>query len=116
MTVPQKSNALSPSQHSPYNVPAGYSLGANLSRLTKTKESKVPRPSDPILKWFRDMMNERGINVASLANSTNLPKADVRKALSGQSDMTLDQLIQFSEALGLSQEELVALDLRSAQI
>ena len=71
----------------------------------------VSRPSDPILKWFRDMMKDRGLNTAALANSTNMPKADVRKALSGQSDMTLDQLIQFSEALGLTQEELGAMDL-----
>ena len=73
----------------------------------------MSRPSDPILKWFRDMMNERGMNIASLAKSLGQPKGVIRKVLSGQSDMTLDQLIQFSEALGLSQEDLAAVDLHA---
>jgi plasmid maintenance system antidote protein VapI len=60
------------------------------------------------------MLVDKGINTSVLAKSTNLPKAEIRNALSGKADMTLDQLISFSEALGLSQEDLVAVQLPAA--
>jgi hypothetical protein len=71
----------------------------------------LSRPSDPILRWFRKILKERDVNIAMLAKKIHIPRARVRGILSGKEDMSLDQLIQFSEALGLSQEDLAAADL-----
>jgi hypothetical protein len=73
----------------------------------------LSRPSEPILQWFRKILKDKDLNVASLAKECDLPRQQVRKALSGKEPMTLDQLILFSDALGLSQEDLAISNLPS---
>lgn len=51
--------------------------------------------------------------MANLAKQCELPRPQVRKILSGKEAMTLDQLILFSDALGLSQEDLALSNLPS---
>jgi len=57
------------------------------------------------------MMKDRDVNVAMLAKQIDLSRAEVRRVLSGKEDMSLDQLILFSDGLGLSQSDLAASEL-----
>lgn len=63
------------------------------------------RPSDPILNWLRQTLQERQMNVAALAQLTGEKRNTVRHVLAGQEPLTVDQLIQWTRALDLKIED-----------
>lgn len=66
----------------------------------------MTRPSDPLLKWLRAQLDSRGMNTASLATKLGMPRADVRRVLTGAEPMTVDDLLRISEAVGLTAEDM----------
>jgi transcriptional regulator with XRE-family HTH domain len=68
----------------------------------------MTRPSAPLLEWLRDMLKQKGLNTAHLADASGLPRARVRKILSGAEDMTVDELMMLSDALQLDPSDLSA--------
>jgi len=66
----------------------------------------MSRPSAPLLSWLRNMLKEKGLNTARVAESTGLPRARLRKVLAGTADMTVDELMLLSEALELDPTDL----------
>ncbi|MEZ4318271.1 MAG: helix-turn-helix transcriptional regulator [Myxococcota bacterium] len=66
----------------------------------------MPRPSAPLLSWLRDMLKQKGINTAHVADASGLPRARVRKILAGTEDMTVDELMLLSGTLELDPSDL----------
>jgi hypothetical protein len=69
----------------------------------------LKRPSDPLLRWMRERMQERKLSTAALAMSAGLPASRVRHVLSGQEPMTIDELLLFGKALDISPADFGAL-------
>ena len=61
----------------------------------------MARPSDPLLKLIRDLTQRKGLNTAALAHTAGLERGRLKKVLSVQEPMTVDELIQLSEGLEL---------------
>lgn len=66
----------------------------------------MSRPSDPLLSWLRNLINERGLNTAAIATRADLPRARMRKLLAGGEPMLVDELLKISEALELSPADM----------
>lgn len=66
----------------------------------------MPRPSEPLLAWLREMIDERGLNTAAVATRADLPRTRVRKLLSGKEPMLVDELLKISEALDLKPSDM----------
>lgn len=62
------------------------------------------RPSDALLRWLRAQVDARKENTSTLALKLNKQKAEVRRLLTGQDPLTVDDLILISEALGITEE------------
>lgn len=62
------------------------------------------RPSDSLLRWLRAQMDARKENTSSLAQKLNKSKSDLRRMLTGEDPLTVDDLIVISEALGITSE------------
>ena len=65
----------------------------------------MSRPSEPLLRWLRELLRERKVTSAALAESAKLPHAHVRKLLAGGEPMTVDELLQLTQALDLSPKD-----------
>jgi DNA-binding Xre family transcriptional regulator len=63
-------------------------------------------PSEPVLAWLRQLIDKRGLNTAEVAAKCELPRARVRKILTGAEPMTLDELLKISTALEISPGDL----------
>ena len=70
------------------------------------------RPSEPIIALILQVMNTQGINTATLAKKVGLDKRLLKKILSGQEVLTVDQLMLISAAIELSEEYLEQLNFR----
>ena len=66
----------------------------------------MSRPSEPLLAWLRDLIASRKLNTAAVANRAKLPRARVRKLLTGKVPMTVDELLMISQALDLSPSDM----------
>lgn len=66
----------------------------------------MSRPSEPLLRMIREVLRARGENTAGLAKQLGKTRADVRKLLSGEEPLTVDDLFRVSELLQLSPEDL----------
>jgi len=66
----------------------------------------VPRPSEPVLAWFRSALRKRDMNVAALAEKVGEKRSLVKRILAGKEPLTVDQLMSWTQELGLSMEEL----------
>ncbi|MEQ1500574.1 MAG: hypothetical protein ABMB14_00015 [Myxococcota bacterium] len=64
------------------------------------------RPSDPVLKWLRALVDSRGLNTASVAQKSGLPRARIRKILTGAEPMLVDELMVLSTALSISPKDM----------
>ncbi|MEQ1566972.1 MAG: helix-turn-helix transcriptional regulator [Myxococcota bacterium] len=62
----------------------------------------MAKGSEPVLAFLRGLLDKRGMNTAALATKCNLPRARVRKVLTGVEPMTLDELLAISTALEVS--------------
>ena len=66
----------------------------------------MARPSEPLLQWLRDILQKRGMNAAQVAQESGIKRSRVRRILSGTEPMTVDELLQISEALSLSPADM----------
>jgi hypothetical protein len=66
----------------------------------------MPRASDPVLGWLRTLIEKRGLNTAEVANKAKLPRARLRKILTGSEPMLVDELLQLSTALEISPTDM----------
>lgn len=66
----------------------------------------MTRPSEPLLAWLRDLLKQRGMNVARLASLADLPRARVRRVLAGAEPMLLDELLTLTQALEVQPSDL----------
>ena len=66
----------------------------------------MTRPSEPLLAWLREMIDQRGLNTAAVATRADLPRNHVRKLLSGKVPMLVDDLLKISEALDLKPSDM----------
>ncbi|MCB9684739.1 MAG: helix-turn-helix transcriptional regulator [Alphaproteobacteria bacterium] len=69
------------------------------------------RPSDQVLAWLRKIMTDRNVNTASLAERVSIPRARMRKLLSGAEPMLVDELLAISQALEISPADMGMPDL-----
>ncbi len=68
----------------------------------------MTRPSAPLLEWLRDMLKQKGLNTAHVADASGLSRSRVRKILAGTEDMTVDELMLLSDSLQLDPSDLTA--------
>lgn len=66
----------------------------------------MTRPSEPLLAWLREMIDQRGLNTAAVATRADLPRNRVRKLLAGKEPMLVDELLRISEALDLKPSDM----------
>ena len=66
----------------------------------------MSRPSDPLLRWLRDMLDKRDLTVGALSTRTGIGRSRLRKVLSGGESMNVDELLTISQALELDPSEL----------
>jgi transcriptional regulator with XRE-family HTH domain len=66
----------------------------------------MAKASEPVLAWLRTMLDKRGLNTAAVAEKAGLPRARVRKVLTGADDMTVDELLKLTTALQISPADL----------
>jgi transcriptional regulator with XRE-family HTH domain len=64
------------------------------------------RPSDPVLKWLRSLIESRGLNTAALAEKSKIPRQRLRRILAGGDAMLVDELMQVSNALQISPADM----------
>lgn len=62
----------------------------------------MSRPSDPLLRWLRQILKERSLSTPALAQQAGLERGRLRDLLAGQQPMTVDELLQISKVLSLS--------------
>lgn len=72
-----------------------------MMRLAKHGGS-LSRPSEPLLRWLRKLLQERKLTAAGLAEGAGIERQRVRHLLSGGEAMTVDELLQITKALDLS--------------
>jgi len=66
----------------------------------------MSRSSEPVLAWLRTMSEKRGLNTAALAGKCGLQRGRVRKILTGEEEMTLEELLKLTTALEISPGDL----------
>lgn len=71
----------------------------------------MARPSDQVLTWLRKIMADRKVNTAALAERVGIPRARMRKLLSGAEPMLVDDLLLVSQALDISPADMGVPDL-----
>jgi len=65
-----------------------------------------PSPSKAILTLILKVMQEQGLNTTALAKKTGLEKKALKRILSGQDILTVDQLMLISAAIQLQEQHL----------
>lgn len=66
----------------------------------------MPRPSDPLLGFLRDVIRRKSLTTQVLAEKTGLDRSVLKRRLSGTDAMTVDDLVLLSNALELGPDEL----------
>lgn len=61
----------------------------------------MARPSDELLRWLRSQLDAAGHNTATVAGHLGKPRPLVRKALTGEAPMELDDMVKITELLEL---------------
>ncbi len=64
------------------------------------------RPSEPLLAFLREAIRRKGLNTADLANRLSMDRIKLKHRLSGQEELTVDELISLSKALELTAAEM----------
>jgi len=64
------------------------------------------RPSAPLLALLRDTSKKKGLNTAALAQAANIDRKRLKHVLTGREPLTVDELIQISEAMEIGPEDL----------
>ncbi len=68
----------------------------------------MARPSDPLLQMLREALLKRGLSTTDLAARAGLSRAELKRRLAGQADLTVDEFITIAQALEL-QKDMAAL-------
>ena len=63
-------------------------------------------PSDALLTWLRDIINQKGLNTAAVADLSGLARPRVRRVLSGREPMLVDELLKLCEALEVTPSDM----------
>jgi hypothetical protein len=66
----------------------------------------VPRATDNLLALLRRLVQERGTNVAALAEKTGIARGRLKRVLTGSEPMLVEELVSVSTALDLQPHEL----------
>ncbi|MCB9663171.1 MAG: hypothetical protein H6732_03590 [Alphaproteobacteria bacterium] len=66
----------------------------------------MSHPTEPLLRWLRQQIDARGHTTASLAALLSRSRAEVRKLLTGQTPMLVEDLLALGEALELDASSL----------
>lgn len=64
------------------------------------------RPSEPLLALLRDVIRQKGITTAALAERTKIERSRLKHQLSGAEPLTVDEFITVAQALELTPEQL----------
>jgi DNA-binding phage protein len=83
---------------------------------SRQMEAIVARQSDGLLTWLRDLSRKRGLKTAALAEQSGVPRAHLRKAMSGAADMTVDELLKIMSALDVTPADMGLPDADGAQV
>jgi transcriptional regulator with XRE-family HTH domain len=59
----------------------------------------MARPSDSLLAFLRETITRRGMNTAALAEKAKIDRMGLKRRLSGQEDLTVDELIRIAGVL-----------------
>lgn len=70
----------------------------------------MARSTDNLLGLLRRLMQQRGIQVAALAEKTGIARGHLRKVLTGSQPMLVDELVAVSTALDIQPHELGVAD------
>lgn len=63
------------------------------------------KPSAGLLRQLRALMDARKLNTAAVAQALGRPRGEVRKLLTGGLPLTVDDLVEITQALGLTMED-----------
>lgn len=66
----------------------------------------MSRPSDALLRWLRSKLDEQGHKTAAIAKKLEKGRKETRAMLTGSAPMTVDELMQLTEMLNLSPEDM----------
>ncbi len=66
----------------------------------------MARSTENLLTLLRRLMQQRGVQVAALAEKTGIPRAHLRRVLAGSEPMLVDELVSVSTALDLQPQDL----------
>jgi transcriptional regulator with XRE-family HTH domain len=64
------------------------------------------RPSTPLLKLLREAARKKGWNTSTLAQHAGIDRGHLKQVLAGREALTVDELIQLSEAMALTPTDL----------
>lgn len=64
------------------------------------------RPSTPLLNLLREAARKKGWNTSTLAQHAGLDRGRLKQVLAGREPLTVDELLQLSDAMALTQEDL----------
>lgn len=70
----------------------------------------MARSTDNLLGLLRRLMQQRGVQVAALAEKTGIARGHLRKVLTGSQPMLVDELVAVSTALDIQPHELGVAD------
>lgn len=66
------------------------------------------RPSAPVLRLLREVARKKGFNTSALAAAANIDRARLKHVLGGAEPLTVDELLQLSQALELEVADLAS--------
>jgi hypothetical protein len=64
------------------------------------------RPSTPLINLIRDIAQKKGLNTAALAKAASIERSRLKLVLGGAEPLTVDELIQLSQALEISPADM----------
>ncbi len=67
------------------------------------------RPSKQLLRILRETATTRGWNTAALAKAASLPRAEMKRVLSGNSPLSVDTFALLAAALEINESDLIEL-------
>ncbi len=66
----------------------------------------MSRPSEPLLRWLRERVAQEGHTTASLAEALQRSRGDVRRLLTGEEPLLVDDLVRLGDLLHLDAASL----------
>lgn len=73
------------------------------------------RPSEPLLTFLRESIRQKNLTTAELAAKLNLDRQELKRRLAGVAPLTVDDLIQLADALGINPAQLAGVSAEDAE-